>query len=113
MTRLCRSKRIAQIKEQIKKSEKENNDIEINSNFSIQVKLKLLYQEKLVLRKNKKLKGLDTETLHVNKFYDANISMNESERVKRDKEIIHKIIQKLPASGNYYVEYNKAENSLL
>ena len=30
--------------------------------------------------------------LCVNKFYDANVSMYESERVERDKEIINKII---------------------
>ena len=39
--------------------------------------------------------------------------MNENEKVERDKEIIDKIIQKLPASGNYYVEYDKAENSFI
>ena len=39
--------------------------------------------------------------------------MNESERVERDKEIIDKIIQKLPTSGNYYAEHNKAENSFI
>ena len=65
------------------------------------------------MKKHKELKGLDTETLHFIKFYDANISMNESERVKGDKEIIHKIIQKLPASSNYYVEHDKAENSFI
>ena len=35
--------------------------------------------------------------------------MNESESAERDKEIIDKIFQKLPASGNCYVEYNKAD----
>ena len=35
--------------------------------------------------------------------------MNESERVERDKEIIDKIIQKLPASYSYYIKHNKAE----
>ena len=39
--------------------------------------------------------------------------MNENERVERDKEIIDKIIKKLPASGNFYVEHNKAENSFI
>ena len=39
--------------------------------------------------------------------------MNENEKVERDKEIIDKIIQKLPASGNYYVEHDKAENSFI
>ena len=65
------------------------------------------------MEKNEELEGLDIETLHVNKFYNANINMNESERVKRDKEIIDKIIQKLPTSGNYYVEHNKTENSFI
>ena len=51
--------------------------------------------------------------LQINKFYDANISMIESERVKRDKEIIDKIIEKLPGSGKYYVEDNKVENSFI
>ena len=36
--------------------------------------------------------------------------MNKSERVERSKKIIDKIIQKVPASGNFYVEHNKAEN---
>ena len=67
----------------------------------------------LILEKNKELEGLDIETLRVNKFYDANISMNESERVGKDKKIIDKIIQKLPSSGNYYIEHNKAENSFI
>ena len=62
------------------------------------------------MEKNKELEGLDIETLRVNRFYDANISMNESERVERDKEIIDKIIQELPATGNYYVKHDKAEN---
>ena len=62
------------------------------------------------MEKNKKLEGLNTEMLHINKFSDANISMNENERVERDKEIVDKIIQKLPASGNYYVKHNKAED---
>ena len=35
--------------------------------------------------------------------------MNESERVERDNENIDKIIQKLPASGSYYVKHNKTE----
>ena len=39
--------------------------------------------------------------------------MNKSERVERDKEIIDKTIQKLPTSGNYYAEHNKAENSFI
>ena len=65
------------------------------------------------MEKNKKLESLDIETLLVNKFYDGSISMNESERVERDKDIIDKIIQKLPASGKYYVEHNKAENSFI
>ena len=39
--------------------------------------------------------------------------MNESERVEREKEIIDKIIQKLPPCGNYYVEHNKTENSFI
>ena len=111
--RLRRSKRIAQIKEEIKKSEVENDDTEINSNFPIYSKLKPLYKGKLTLEKNKELDGLNIEKLHVNKFCDANISMNESERVERNKKIIDKIIQKLPASSNYYVEHNKAKNSLL
>ena len=68
---------------------------------------------KLILEKNKELEGLDIETLRVNKFYDANISMNESKRVGKDKKIIDTIIQKLPSSGNYYVEHNKAENSFI
>ena len=65
------------------------------------------------MEKNKKLESLDIETLLVNKFYDGSISMNESERVERDKDIIDKIIQKLPASGKYYVKHNKAENSFI
>ena len=65
------------------------------------------------MEKNKKLESLDIETLLVNKFYDGSISMNESERVERDKDIIDNIIQKLPASGKYYVEHNKAENSFI
>ena len=65
------------------------------------------------MEKNKELQGLDIETLHVNKFYNANISMNESESAERDKEIIDKIFQKLPASGNCYVEYNKTDFFLL
>ena len=111
MTRLHRSKCIVQIKGKIKKSKEENDDIEINSNFQIRGKCKPLYQGKLILEKNKELEGLNIEMLHFNKFYDANISMNESERVERDKEIIDKIIRKLPASSNFYVEHNKAENS--
>ena len=63
--------------------------------------------------KNKELEGLNIETLRVNKFYDGNINMNESERVKRNKKIIDKIIQRLPASGNYYIEHKKAENSFI
>ena len=51
--------------------------------------------------------------LPIKKFYDANISKNESERVERDKEIIDEIIQKLPASSNYCVEHNKARNSFI
>ena len=39
--------------------------------------------------------------------------MNESERVRRDKEIIDKIIQKLSTSSSYYVEHSKAENSFI
>ena len=113
MSRLYRPKRIAQIKEEINKSEEITDSIEINSNFPIRGKLKPLYKGKLISEKNKELEGLDTETLRVNKFYDANISMIESDRVERDKEIIDKIMQKLPASGNYYAEYNKAENSFI
>ena len=60
MTRLCRSKHIAQIKEEIKKSEAENDDIEINLKFPIFSKLKKpLYKGKLTLVKNKELEGLD------------------------------------------------------
>ena len=113
MTILRRSKRIAQIKEEIKKNEEENDDIEINLNFPIRSKLKPLYKGKLILEKNKELEGFHIETLLINKFYDANISTNESERVKRVKKIIDKIIQNLPASGNYYVEHNKPENSII
>ena len=47
MTRLCRSKRIAQIQEQIKKSNKEN------TNFPIHGKLKPLYEGKLILKRHK------------------------------------------------------------
>ena len=65
------------------------------------------------MEKNKELEGLNIDMLHVNKFYNANISMNESERVKRDKKIIDKIIQKLPASGLYLVKHNKAKNSFI
>ena len=50
---------------------------------------------KLISENNKELEGLDIEMLGVNKFYDANISMNEIERVERGKEIIYEIIQKL------------------
>ena len=113
MTRLCRSKCIAQIKEEIKKREEESDGIEIKSKFPIRSKLIPLYKVKSILEKNKKLESLDIETLLVNKFYDGSISMNESERVERDKDIIDKIIQKLPASGKYYVEHNKAENSFI
>ena len=91
----------------------ENDDTEINSNFPIHSKLKLLYKGKLTLEKNKELDGLNIEKLRVSKFCDANISMNESERVERNKKIIDKISQKLPASSNYYVEHNKAKNCLL
>ena len=79
---------MAQIKGKIKKSEEENNYIEINSGFPICGKPRPLYKGKLVLEKNKELEGLNIETLHVSKFYNANISMHESERVERDKEII-------------------------
>ena len=113
MTGLCRSKRIAQIKEKIWKSEEENDDIEINSNFPIRGKLKPLCKGKLILEISKELEDLDIEMLRINKFYDANISMIESDRVKRDKETIDKIIQKLPGSGKYYVEDNKVENSFI
>ena len=51
--------------------------------------------------------------LRVTKFYDANISKNENERVERDKEIIDEIIQKLPAISNYCVKHNKARNSFI
>ena len=111
MTRLRRSKHITQIEEEIKKSKQGNDNIEIKSNFPIYSKLKPLYKGKLILQKNKELEGFDIEMLRVNKFYDANISMNANERVELiDKEIIDKTIQKLSASGNYYVEHNKAEN---
>ena len=113
MTGLCRSKRIGQIKEKIWKSEEENDDIEINSNFPIRGKLKPLCKGKLILEISKELEDLDIEMLRINKFYDANISMIESDRVKRDKETIDKIIQKLPGSGKYYVEDNKVENSFI
>ena len=113
MTRLCRSKQIAQIQEKTQKSEQENDDIEINSNFPIRGKLKPLCKGKLILEISKELEDLDIEMLRINKFYDANISMIESERVKRDKEIIDKIIEKLPGSGKYYVEDNKVENSFI
>ena len=76
MTRLCKSKCIAQIKEGIKKSEEENDDTEISSNFPIRDKLKPLYKGKLILEKNKELEGLSIEKLCVKKFYHANISMN-------------------------------------
>ena len=76
MTRLCKSKCIAQIKEGIKKSEEENDDTEISSNFPIRDKLKPLYKGKLILEKNKELEGLSIEKLCVEKFYHANISMN-------------------------------------
>ena len=62
------------------------------------------------MEKNKELEWLDIEKLRLNKFYDENISMNESEKVERDKEIADKIYQKLLSSGNYYVEPNKAKN---
>ena len=62
VTRLHTSKRIAQIKEEIKKSKEENDDIEINSNFPIRCKLKPLYKGKLISEK--------LRTFHVNKFYD-------------------------------------------
>ena len=107
MTRLYRPKRIAQIKEEINKSEEITGSIEINSNFPIRGKLKPLYKGKLILKRNKELEDLD------NKCYDANINMNESKKVEKDKEIIDKIIQKLTASGNYHVEHNKLENSFL
>ena len=42
-----------QIKDEIKKSKEENADIEINSNFLINGKLKPLYKEKLILEKNR------------------------------------------------------------
>ena len=113
MSRLYRPKRIAQIKEEINKSEEITDSIEINSNFPIRGKLKPLYKGKLISEKNKELEGLDIETLRVNKFYDANISMIESDKVERDKKIIDKILQKWPASSNYYVEHNKAENSFI
>ena len=95
MTKLHRSKHIAQIKEEIKKSAEKNDDIEIKSNFPIGGKLKPLYMGKLISENNKELEGLNIEMLGVNKFYDANISMNEIERVERGKEIIYEIIQKL------------------
>ena len=107
MTRLHRSKHVVHIKEEIKKNEVENGNIEINSNFSIRGKLKPLYKGKLILERYTELEDLD------NKCYDANINMNESEKVEKDKEIIDKIIQKLTASGNYYVQHNKAENSFV
>ena len=92
MARLRRSKDIAQIKEEIQKKEEEDYNKEINSNFSIRGKLKPLYKGKWILEKKKELEGLDIETFRVNKFYDAHISMNESERVKEIKEIIDKTI---------------------
>ena len=107
MTRLHRSKHIVHIKEEIKKNEVENDNIEINSNFPIRGKLKPLHKGKLILERNKELEDLD------DKCYDANINMNESEKVENDKKIIDKIIQKLTASGNYHVEHNKAENSVV
>ena len=63
-------------KEGIKKSEEENDDTEISSNFPIRDKLKPLYKGKLILEKNKELEGLSIEKLCVEKFYHANISMN-------------------------------------
>ena len=99
-----------QIKEEIRKVEEENNDIEINSNFPIRGKLNHFYKGKLLLEKNKELRGLNIEMLRVNKFYEANISMNESDRVKIEKEVIDEIIQKLRGSANDYFEHNKAEN---
>ena len=92
MARLRRSKDIAQIKEEIQKKEEEDYNKEINSNFSIRGKLKPLYKGKWILEKKKELEGLDIETFRVNKFYDAHIIMNESERVKEIKEIIDKTI---------------------
>ena len=53
MTRLYRPKRIAQIKEEINKSEEITDSIEINSNFPIRGKLKPLYKGKLISEKNK------------------------------------------------------------
>ena len=41
------------------------------------------------------------------------MSMNESERVKREKEITDKIIQKLPASGNYMSSITRLKTLLL
>ena len=65
MARLHRSKRIAQIKEEMKKRKEENDDIEINSKFPIRGKLELLYKGELILEKNKELEGLNIETLSV------------------------------------------------
>ena len=63
MTRLPRSKHIVQIKGEIKKSEEENDDIEISSNFPIHGKFKHLYKGKLFWGNNKELEGLDIKTL--------------------------------------------------
>ena len=71
ITRLRTSKRIAQIKEEIKKSEEESDDTEINSNFPIRGKLKPLYKGKLILEKNKELEGLDIETFYIKNSFSV------------------------------------------